>query len=104
MTHSKRFTHKNDGFICENCGTEVPPAQGTCRNHCTNCLYSKHVDINPGDRAANCGGKMRPVRLELKSGLPFKIIHVCEKCGFERPNKVADDDSRESLFTLNSVF
>ncbi len=90
----KKFTHNNDAFICEVCGTYNPPARGTCRNHCIKCLCSKHVDINPGDRAANCGGIMRPVRIELKSGLPDRIVHVCEKCGFQRPNKVAEDDDR----------
>ena len=29
-------------------------------NHCPRCLYSKHVDINPGDRAEQCDGMMEP--------------------------------------------
>ena len=97
----KKFTHKNDGFTCENCGALVPPAEGTCRNHCTVCLCSKHVDVNPGDRAANCGGIMKPVSYELKGGVPVRLINVCQKCGFTRPNKIADDDDRSVIFDLN---
>lgn len=100
MTESKRFTHRNEGFVCEHCQATVPAATGTCRNHCTQCLYSKHVDVNPGDRAAVCGGKMSPARLELKSGLPHRIIHVCLKCNFARPNKVAEDDDKKALLNL----
>ncbi|NCP67615.1 RNHCP domain-containing protein [bacterium] len=100
----KRFTHRNEGFKCENCEADVPDAVGTCRNHCTECLYSKHVDVNPGDRAAACGGKMRPAGLELKSGLPNRIMHVCLKCNFERPNKVAEDDNQDALLNLMEKF
>lgn len=100
----KRFTHRNEGFKCEHCDCVVPNAVGTCRNHCTQCLYSKHVDVNPGDRAAACGGKMRPARLELKSGLPYRITHICLKCKFERPNKVAEDDNKDSLIGLIDKF
>ena len=48
----------NDTFICKNCGrTAVPEGAGSNhRNHCPNCLYSLHVDIEPGDRESDCGG------------------------------------------------
>lgn len=104
MTENKRFTHRNEGFTCEHCGVVVPGAVGTCRNHCTQCLCSKHVDVNPGDRAAECGGLMRPTKLELKGGLPHQVIHVCQKCRFQRPNKVADDDSKGALLKLVQKF
>lgn len=100
----KRFTHRNDGFTCQHCGATVPQAQSTCRNHCTQCLYSKHVDDNPGDRAAGCGGLMLPIRLELKNGLPHRIVHVCQKCRFQRPNKVLEDDDKKSLLALLKMF
>ncbi|WDF05905.1 RNHCP domain-containing protein [Shouchella hunanensis] len=35
-------------------------ANGSYRNHCPFCLYSKHQDIIPGDRASTCGGLMEP--------------------------------------------
>lgn len=40
----------NETFVCKNCGrTVVPEGAGSDhRNHCPNCLYSLHVDIEPG--------------------------------------------------------
>ena len=54
----KRFNMINEDFICENCGAKVSKSDYTARDHCPLCLYSKHVDINPGDRANNCKGLM----------------------------------------------
>jgi hypothetical protein len=68
----------------------APLSNGGYRNHCPACLYSKHVDIRPGDRAEDCGGLMRPRRLEHRSGKGWVIVHECVVCGFMRPNKVAD--------------
>ena len=53
----KKFFEIDEEFICENCGKHVPKLGYTCRNHCPYCLHSKHVDINPGDRAETCHGK-----------------------------------------------
>lgn len=74
MKRRKRFLGgTNNGFVCENCGCKVRPlTKGGYRNHCPHCLYSKHVDINPGDRASECGGLMEPVGVFLtgkKGGL-----------------------------------
>ena len=44
------FTEIDEAFVCENCGKEVKKLGYSCRNHCPECLYSKHVDKNPGDR------------------------------------------------------
>ena len=46
----RKFTEIDEEFICENCGKTVEKLGYTCRNHCNYCLYSKHVDINPGDQ------------------------------------------------------
>ena len=43
------FTEIDEEFICENCGKKVGKLGYSCRNHCPYCLYSKHVDKNPGD-------------------------------------------------------
>ena len=43
------FTRKVEDFTCEHCGREVHGNGYT--NHCPHCLHSKHVDVNPGDRA-----------------------------------------------------
>lgn len=53
----------NDSFTCKVCGRLMTPeTAGTGhRNHCSNCLSSLHVDEEPGDRAADCGGIMEPV-------------------------------------------
>lgn len=89
---AKRFTKIDEGFVCENCGTQVPQSiDGGCRNHCNKCLFSKHMDINPGDRLADCGGLMEPIGIEKKHG-KYRILHKCMKCGFERWNQISSDD------------
>ena len=60
-------------------------------NHCPTCLWSKHVDIDPGDRKAQCGGMMEPIDVENFHG-DFRIIFKCSVCGFARPTKVAAED------------
>ncbi len=70
-------------------------------NHCPKCLSSLHVDINPGDRASTCKGVMFAVGYEIKNGAEF-ILHRCQKCGFERKNKVAPNDSRKALIALSA--
>ena len=98
---------ENTGFICENCGREVlPVTDGSYRNHCPFCLYSKHIDIEPGDRAGRCGGLMRPVGLIYKSGKGFQLVHRCLKCGEEKVNRVAEfsiqPDDIEELLKLSN--
>ena len=53
----------HDSFTCKVCGRLCTPqnAGSDHRNHCPNCLASLHVDDEPGDRAADCGGVMEPV-------------------------------------------
>ena len=75
------FTKNDSGFVCAHCGREVLPLGYTSRNHCPFCLYSLHVDINPGDRANACGGPLRPVRAEPHPKRGYVIVHRCEKCG-----------------------
>lgn len=88
----KKFTKVDEPFICQNCGKQVfPSIEGSCRNHCPNCLYSNHLDINPGDRKSMCKGLMKPIDIELKHG-KYRILHKCLKCGFQRWNKSAQDD------------
>lgn len=93
----KKFTRKIEDFVCENCGTIVKGNGYT--NHCPNCLFSKHVDINPGDRMSTCSGLMKSIDVLQKDG-EFVILHKCEKCGFERKNKVVDNDNREALINI----
>ena len=61
------FTVIDEEFVCENCGNKVPKLGYSCRNHCPVCLHSKHVDINPGDRAETCHGLLEPIGLEINN-------------------------------------
>lgn len=94
---AQNFIKNQEDFVCEHCGEEVMGDGYT--NHCPNCLWSKHVDVNPGDRAANCGGMMRPVSFE-KTSEGFDLIHKCEKCGHEKNNKIAPEDNLARLAEL----
>ena len=60
----KKFYKSDESFICENCGKEVEKLNYTSRDHCPYCLYSKHVDINPGDRMNTCKGLLKPIGIE----------------------------------------
>jgi hypothetical protein len=91
---SPRFQRNKEDFTCEHCGAIVAGTGYT--NHCPKCLYSKHVDVNPGDRAASCGGLMEPIRIEGTTG-KFRIIHKCMKCGLEKPNAVSEGDDPEAV-------
>ena len=64
----------DENFICEHCGKEVSKLEYSARDHCPYCLYSKHVDINPGDRANPCKGLLRPIDIE-KFKDTYKIIY-----------------------------
>ena len=60
----KKFNMIDENFICENCGKNVSKLGYTARDHCPYCLYSKHLDINPGDRENTCHGLMKPIGIE----------------------------------------
>jgi len=93
------FIKNKEDFICQKCGTEVVGNGYT--NHCPECLWSKHVDIFPGDRVGDCGGMMEPVRVE-KKGPEYTIIHKCVKCGLEKPNKAVKEDSFQMLVQVSA--
>lgn len=85
----KRFRKNDDGFVCANCGFKVLPLGTSSRDHCPRCLYSLHVDINPGDRANECGGKLRPVSAAPDPKRGYIINYICEKCGESHRNRAA---------------
>ncbi len=99
-------TPRNDqdqAFKCGHCRSFIgaPVTGGRNRNHCPNCLYSKHVDLKrPGDRLCECGSLMAPVGLFARANGEEMILHRCLGCGFERPNRVAADDNPAVLETL----
>lgn len=96
----KVFNEIDEEFICENCGKKVPKLGYSCRNHCPFCLYSKHVDINPGDRAENCQGLLKPISVEISSKKGYIIISKCQKCGAIRRNISANDDDMSKIIAL----
>lgn len=97
---AKKFTRTIEDFICEHCGNAVKGSGYT--NHCPKCLWSKHVDINPGDRKAICGGMMQPIFLEQNGGQQI-ISHQCVRCGFLRKNKVSPDDDFEVMIGFSAL-
>ena len=100
----KRFTKNDASFICENCGKEVKPLGYSSRNHCPFCLWSLHLDVNPGDRASECKGKMEPIRVETDPKKGFVITHKCVVCGSERNNKMQSDDDTSLLIKLTNPY
>lgn len=95
----KKFRIVNEGFACENCGRDVPPtAQTTPRNHCPFCLWSRHVDINPGDRANPCQGMMKPIGIYTHARKKYVVLHQCVKCGQKTKSKaiIRDKNATDS--------
>ena len=70
------------------------------RNHCPNCLSSLHVDIEPGDRAADCGGIMDPIAVWVRKNGEWAIVHRCRICGALSSNRVAADDNPMKLMSI----
>ena len=98
------FVKNDSGFICGHCGKEVPPLGYSSRNHCPFCLYSTHVDIDPGDRASDCGGLMKPHAVTVNGKKGFIITHKCIKCGAVRNNKMQNDDDTDLLIKLSNPY
>ena len=96
----KKFNEIDEEFICENCGKKIEPLGYSCRDHCNSCLYSKHVDINPGDRAETCEGLLEPIKVEPDPKKGYVIIYKCKKCGMIKRNKAAKDDDTDLLIRL----
>ena len=97
----RKFIRKKEDFICERCGAEVKGDGYT--NHCPKCLWSKHVDVDPGDRASACLGLMAPVRIESGKD-SYAIIHRCIKCGYEKRNKVSPADDFSMVVEIQRAF
>lgn len=99
---NKRFKMIDESFSCEVCGKRVNKLNITARDHCPYCLSSKHVDINPGDRNANCGGILKPIDIEKSKKDTLKIIYKCNKCGMIKKNKTAIDDNYDLILEIMS--
>lgn len=96
----KKFTMRDEGFCCEHCGNSVFPLGYTARDHCPICLFSKHVDIFPGDRLNPCRGLLEPIGIE-KFKHSYKIIYRCVTCGELHKNIMATDDNMDVIIALS---
>ncbi len=94
---SQKFQRKIEDFMCENCGHNVEGDGFT--NHCPICLWSKHVDVNPGDREELCQGMMEPIDVESKKG-EYRILLRCTLCQVEHWNKASKQDNFEILLQV----
>lgn len=97
----KKFNMIDEKFICENCNSIVEKLNYSARDHCNFCLFSKHLDINPGDRENNCQGLMEPIDIE-KFKDSFKIVYKCQKCNEIHKNIMARDDNFDLIIKLSS--
>ncbi len=95
----KNFTRTIENFTCEHCGANVVGNGYT--NHCPACLWSKHVDVTPGDRAEGCGGLMEPVGVETKAGV-HTLTHRCTPCGFSRRQTASTEDNFDKIVALSA--
>jgi DNA-directed RNA polymerase subunit RPC12/RpoP len=82
---SRRFMRRVEDFRCARCGLLVEGDGYT--NHCPRCLWSRHVDVHPGDRAAGCGGLMEPLAVVVTGSGP-EVVHRCARCGLTRNNQL----------------
>lgn len=97
-----KFTMIDEDFICEVCGSHVSHLGYTARDHCPYCLYSKHVDINPGDRQNTCQGLLKPIGIE-KYKNTYKIIYKCSKCHQIHKNIMASDDNFDKIIEISNI-
>ena len=96
----KRFNMMDEGFVCKHCKKKVEPLNYTARDHCPYCLYSKHVDINPGDHRNPCQGLLKPIGIE-KFKDTYKIIYQCKKCQKYHKNIIAKDDDMNQIIEIS---
>jgi hypothetical protein len=106
MSRDQRRGVKRDrqtSFRCGHCRLDVPmDAHGTAhRNHCPNCLWSRHLDDDtPGDRDAHCGALMEPIAITVRGDGEWVLIHRCRNCDVLHLNRSAGDDSPLLLLRL----
>ena len=90
-------------FRCCNCRLDVSiDAPGTeHRNHCPNCLWSRHLDaVVAGDRAAECGASMEPIAVCVRANGEWALVHRCGGCATLDVNRIAGDDNPLMLMQL----
>ena len=103
--YAKGYYRQNacsDSFKCKVCDNLVVPqgAASDHRNHCPYCLSSQHLDIEPGDREADCGGAMEAIGVWVRKGGEWALIHRCKICGHISSNRIAADDNPLTLMSI----
>jgi hypothetical protein len=93
------FERTIEDFVCEKCKAEVKGDGYT--NHCPECLWSKHVDIFPGDRKEECLGLMEPIGIK-KNGAEYNIVHRCVTCRRIKPNKAHKKDNFDLIVQISA--
>ncbi len=94
---TKKFQRKIEEFTCNVCNRRVKGNGYT--DHCPECLWGKHVDINPGDRKAKCHGAMKPIDFEEKSG-QIRLKYQCQKCSHIFWVKTGSGDNYEKIINI----
>lgn len=94
------FVKNDNEFLCVNCGKKIEKLGYTSRDHCNFCLYSLHVDIEPGDRKNDCKGILVPINIIQTSKKGKVIIYKCQKCKKEIRNIVATDDDLDMIYKI----
>ena len=95
----RNFRRVIEDFVCGHCEHKVRGTGYT--DHCPRCLWGKHVDIKPGDRASECMGSLRPISASYARG-SYTIVYRCEKCKMIKRVKAAAEDDSEELLRLSS--
>ena len=101
-TTSSRESDQQDAYRCRRCKLMVSHlALGTQhRNHCPSCLWSIHVDQNPGDRRSDCLALMEPIAIWVQPRGEWSLVHRCHGCGALNSNRIAGDDNAFVLMSL----
>ena len=92
----------DESFNCKSCDRLVTShgSGSKHRNHCPYCLTSQHLDNEPGDRDANCGGIMEAIGVWVRKNGEWAIIHRCKYCGHLSSNRCAADDNPLILMSV----
>jgi hypothetical protein len=94
------FVRRVEDFVCDNCATANRGDGYT--NHCYRCLYSRHVDNEPGDRGAGCHGVMVPIGVEVRAGA-VSLIHRCQRCRIERRCRTSPQDDPDAIAAVSAL-
>lgn len=94
---TRKFQRTIENFDCEHCGASVTGNGYT--DHCPVCLWGKHVDVNPGDRMAECGGAMEPVAVSMRNQI-YRIEYKCQRCGHQFTVRAGKNDDFDRILLI----